>query len=182
MKKTAKLETLVLSCDAEDVWNDVLADIPEKLHLKTLYLDSINYKSTIDMNQVKCNDSLENFYCSMGSIDHFAEFMDTHPNLVSVAFRGRFFEWSDEEKAVVAEWNGIIERAVKSPNLSMLSMSEQIWEDGDVPTNFPYMDIKKAIDWMSLYKAGIYDMMQKNAFRSNINMDFEDYYNTMIKR
>lgn len=171
-KGAAKLESLVLGCagsNGAEFMGDILAQMPEGLALKTIFLDILG--GTIDLEQVKCNDSLESFFCS-SQAEHIAEFINTHSNLVAVTVTG-IPEMPDED-SLVANYNDIIKAAVKGSNLSMLDMWR--WMGSTFSGDAAYLNnVRGYVDLMSLYKAGIYDdALQAGAFVRD--MDIEDYH------
>lgn len=171
-KGMAKLENLVLGCagsNGAEFMGDILAQMPEELALKTIFLNILG--GTIDLEQVKCNDSLESFFCS-SQAEHVAEFINTHPNLVAVTVMG--IPKMPDEDSLAAYYNDIIKAAVKDPNLSMLDMWR--WMGSTFSGDAAYLNnVRGFVDLMSLYKAGIYDdTLQKGAFIRD--MDIEDYH------
>lgn len=174
-KEMAKLETLVLGCTGglseEAFMNDILSQIPEELSLKTLFLNMSYERGTINLERVKCDGSLENFFCN-SQAEHLAEFMDTHPGLVAVRVTNTP-EMLDED-SVAVYCNDIINAAVKSPNLSMLDM--WWWMRGTFSGEAAYLNsVRGFVDLMSLYEAGIYDdTLQAGAFARDMNV--EDYH------
>ena len=169
-----KIETLVLDCRGwgeEDFMGDILPQITEDLALKTLFFSITD--GQIDLNQVKCNGSLQNFaYTSRVEPEHLVEFIITHPNLSAVTVRSSSYSEIPDEDVLAAYYNDVIEAAVRNPSLSMLDV-------------FNVMELKmgtawvRSLDMMSLYEAGIYDnSLQLGAFWRD--MDVETYYQTYL--
>lgn len=180
-KGAEKLETLVLGCtggpDEETFMNDILAQMPEDLVLKTLFLYMGRTNGTISLDQVKCNGSLENFFCNSRA-DHIAEFIDTHPGLSAVTVIGAP-EMPDEE-SMAAYYNNIIAAAVKKADLSMLDIFWSLTIPDGSLSPLPWAEVRKRMDLQPLYQAGIYDdFLQLGAFVRNTDM--ETYYREQIE-
>lgn len=187
-KGMVKLETLVLGCTGEEAFmNDILAQMPEELALKTLFLYMGSTQGTIDLAQVKCS-SLENFFCNSRA-GHLAEFINTHPSLAAVTVR-EVPETPDEE-SLAAYYNDIIKAAVKKPDLSMLDIfwrltvpDGSLSPEGGYQALLPWAKVRKMIDLQPLYQAGIYDdFLQMSVFVKNADMEtyYRDYKELLEK-
>lgn len=174
IKDAANLETLVLiSGDTLDV-----KEALDGLALKTLFLYT-SAASSLDLNDIKHIDSLENLYCPMKA-DHLARFIEEHPNLTSVSVGGT--SWKSE-KDLLAYYNGIIKAASKNENMSMLMIQDGIWTSAT--TREEWQNIRKQelitenIELLLLHKSGIYDgAVQRGAFMRDI--DVQTYYNEIF--
>ena len=168
MKGKLKLETLVLDPrGSNEDFVDILSQITKNLELKSLYWDSVDYSSTLDLEQIKCNDSLENFVCRAWVV-HLEEFINSHSNLSAVVVQN-ISDRTESADVWLADCNDIIEAAVKTPDLSMLALLCLL--DSDTPRGVRMQDIQA----MSLYEAGIYDnWIQSSAFSQD--MDVETFY------